>query len=82
MLKTCFDAILMDMQMTIMDGVQSTRLIRNLPNVIDIPIIAMTAAVQPEDREVCLCAGMNDHLPKPIVPVDMLKKLVFWIKRI
>jgi len=82
MQKKCFDAILMDMQMPIMDGVQATRLIRNLPNGRDIPIIAMTAAVQPEDREVCLCAGMNDHLPKPIVPVDMLKKLVFWIKRI
>jgi CheY-like chemotaxis protein len=79
--KTSFDAILMDMQMPVMDGVQATRLIRNLPNGRNIPIIAMTAAVQPEDREACLDAGMNDHLPKPIVPVEMLRKLVDWIRK-
>lgn len=78
--QSVFDAILMDMQMPVMDGIQSTRMIRQLPGVAQIPIIAMTAAAMDEDREACLAAGMNDYLAKPIVPIEMLEKLVFWIQ--
>ncbi len=60
--------ILMDMQMPEIDGLQATRMIREQPvlRAADIPIIAMTANVFREDIELCLQAGMNDHLGKPI----------------
>ena len=61
-----YDIILMDIQMPVMDGYTASRLIRELPQAKDIPIIAMTANVYSEDVEKCINAGMNDHLGKPI----------------
>lgn len=77
--EATFDAILMDIQMPVMDGIQATRLIRKLPNGSNIPIIAMTAAASHQDREHCLEAGMDDYTSKPIVPTELLEKLVNWI---
>ncbi len=74
-----FDAILMDVQMPEMDGLQATRLIRELPGGKNLPIIAMTAAASHHDRDTCIKAGMDDYTSKPIVPVDMLETLVKWI---
>ena len=63
-----YDAILMDMQMPIMDGLEATRVIRasDHPQAKTIPIIAMTANAFTEDMEQCIAAGMNEHLAKPI----------------
>ena len=62
-----FDIILMDVQMPIMDGLQATEQIRQLPSGKDIPIIALTASVMHEDRKACFAAGMDGFVKKPIV---------------
>lgn len=63
-----YDAILMDVQMPIMDGYEATRVIRKLPreDVKNLPIIAMTANAMEEDKEAALKNGMNAHIAKPI----------------
>lgn len=76
-----YDAVLMDMHMPVMDGLEATRQIRAMPAFTQLPIIAMTANVMEADRQQCLQAGMNDHIGKPIDPDDLLARLLHWIKR-
>jgi CheY-like chemotaxis protein len=68
-----YDVILMDMRMPVMDGVDATKAIRALSrnDAHLIPIIAMTANAYNSDVQVCLAAGMNAHLSKPIDPKIM-----------
>ena len=61
-----FDAVLMDMQMPDIDGLEATRRIRADGRFAGLPILAMTANASLADREACLAAGMNDHVAKPI----------------
>ncbi|EGU29580.1 PAS domain-containing protein [Vibrio ichthyoenteri ATCC 700023] len=75
-----FDLVLMDIQMPVMDGYQATQAIRNTGRFDDLPIIAMTANAMSGDKEKCLAAGMNDHLPKPINPNQVFQALVDWIE--
>lgn len=72
-----FDAILMDVQMPVMNGYDATRAIRALArdDAREIPIIAMTANAFAEDEKAALDAGMNAHVAKPI-DVDLLKKVI------
>ncbi len=72
-----FDAILMDVQMPVMNGYDATRKIRALgrKDAMEIPIIAMTANAFAEDEKDALDAGMNVHLAKPI-NIEMLKKVI------
>ncbi len=60
-----FDAVLMDVQMPVMDGYTATRVIRQELGMAQLPIIAMTANAMASDRQACLDAGMNDHVGKP-----------------
>jgi len=78
--RESFDAVLMDMQMPVMDGFTAAREIRKNSKFADLPIIAMTAAAMAQDKEACLAAGMNDHVAKPINPRDLMMALAKWIK--
>lgn len=78
-LRHNFDAVLMDIQMPIMDGYEATRIIRKLPDKQKLPIIAMTAAALQHDRDLCLAAGMDDHVGKPVSPDALVDVLVKWI---
>ncbi|MFM2051557.1 MAG: hypothetical protein RL682_2048 [Pseudomonadota bacterium] len=60
-----FDAVLMDLQMPVMDGLQATRSIRQDLGIANLPIIAMTANVMQADRDACFAVGMNEHIGKP-----------------
>ncbi|QHW01552.1 response regulator [Spirosoma endbachense] len=72
--KESFDLILMDIQMPVMDGYQTTRHIRTTLQS-NIPIIAMTAHALASEREQCLQAGMNDFLPKPFQMEDLQRMI-------
>jgi signal transduction histidine kinase len=73
--------ILMDMQMPRLNGVEATKTIRaDLLNAAT-PILAMTANAFGEDRQVCLDAGMNDHIAKPVDPEVLFKTLLKWLEQ-
>ena len=67
-----FDAVLMDLQMPVMDGYTATRIIRHELGRGDLPIIAVSAYARPEDREKSRRSGMSGHLVKPIALEDLL----------
>lgn len=75
-----YDLILMDLQMPIMDGFEATKAIRSLNGYQETPIIALSAAVMQQDKELTSQVGMNAHLAKPINKEELLQVLVEWIK--
>jgi len=77
--QTRYDIILMDMQMPKLDGLDATRAIRQLPDGLMIPIVAMTANAFAEDKAQCLASGMNDFITKPFDPHVLYSKLLHWM---
>ncbi|NET28553.1 response regulator [Okeania sp. SIO1I7] len=83
-----YDAVLMDIQMPDMDGLEATRRIRALGQLdcpesqrfADLTVIAMTAHAMIGDRDLSLQAGMNDHITKPIDPNHVFQTLNRWLK--
>ena len=74
-----FDAILMDMHMPVMGGIEATQKIRQNPTHIDLPVIALTAGVTQEERACCLACGMNDFITKPVSSAVVIACLTHWI---
>jgi two-component system sensor histidine kinase/response regulator len=75
-----YDAVLMDLQMPEMGGIEATERIRAEARFAKLPIIAMTAHAMVEERERCLAAGMVDHITKPIDPQALFQTLARWVK--
>ncbi|MCQ8182156.1 PAS domain-containing protein [Methylomonas sp. SURF-1] len=76
---TLFDCVLMDVQMPVMDGYQTTQHLRSIPGCQTLPVIAMTANAMRNDRNKCLQADMDDFVSKPILPETLYAALVKWI---
>ncbi len=75
------DLVLMDIMMPIMDGLEATRKIRTLERKRggkQTPIVAITAHIRPADQHVCIDAGMNDYLSKPLKKNDLTHRMKIW----
>lgn len=73
--------ILIDMQMPVLDGLEATQQIRQLPGHKATPILAMTANAFAESKDQCIASGMDDFLTKPVMPEMLYATLLVWLKR-
>ncbi len=79
--ETGFDAVLMDIHMPVMDGLEATRRIRSQPSKKRLPIIAMSASAMVQDVELCMLAGLDAHLAKPLNMDVLIHTLHEWVHR-
>jgi len=73
--KKLYDLILMDIELPRMDGIEATKIIKNILNYKKVPVIALTAYAMRGDKEKFLAAGLDDYISKPIDISDFIKKL-------
>ncbi|MFO0495693.1 MAG: response regulator [Flavobacteriia bacterium] len=73
--KEHFDIVLMDMQMPVLDGYQTMKIIRSEPLYADLPILALTANAIDKEIEKCMKSGASDYLSKPFLPEDLFRKI-------
>ena len=76
--KNNYDVIIMDVQMPEMDGIEATRKIRTelKKSINAFPVLGMSAYTNPEEKEKCMEAGMNDYLTKPFIPDELFEKII------
>ena len=75
-----YDVVLMDVQMPVLDGLETTRLLRRNPKWEEVPIIAMTAHAMSGDRERCLEAGMSAYISKPVQPANLVSTVERYLE--
>ncbi len=83
--RKSYDLVLMDIQMPVMNGFEATSAIRNPSNnCLDpqVPIIAVTANAMKDPEKACLEAGMDDYLPKPVIPEILISKVRQWCDKV
>jgi CheY-like chemotaxis protein len=73
------DIVLMDAMMPDLDGNETTRLIRGLPQGVDLPVVFLTAKAMPGDRETSLAAGASDYITKPVDLDELLATMAAWV---
>lgn len=76
-----YAAVLMDVQMPEMDGIEATLRIRQDRTAEELPILAMTAHACENERLRCFAAGMSDHIAKPVDPAQLVRTLNHWLLR-
>ncbi|WP_295999396.1 CHASE domain-containing protein [Rugamonas sp.] len=81
LLRSRFDCVLMDVQMPVMDGFETTRLIRADPALAAMLVIAMTANAGRDDQQRCIDAGMDEFVTKPIAPKQLFTVLAKWLNQ-
>ena len=79
--KNQFDAVLMDVHMPEMNGIEATRKIRKQERFAQLPILAISAGVTEREHQECLACGMNDFITKPINPEQLIATLSHWVRR-
>jgi CheY-like chemotaxis protein len=74
-----FDAVLMDVQMPVLDGLTAVRMLRTQPEFDSLPVIAMTAHTMEHEKQISASAGMVDHIGKPFEAPEFFRILKKWI---
>jgi len=75
-----YDAVLMDIHMPVLDGLQACKLIRQQEHLQQLPIIGLSARVCADTSQQCLDHGMNDCIAKTVDPKELVKQLAIWMK--